>query len=812
MNHGIYLLKQAWEGLRESKGFLVAIVTTLGITLGALLCILTLAYVVILKPLPYPEQQKLFMVESVVVDKNRGKLANAYEYPSLIRLFDNQTVFSDTALVSFESGIVGSLPSQPSVTNAFVTPGWFSLLGVNSMTMGRVFEDTEKKDSYNAAAILSYELWQREFNGDSDILGQAITVDNTDYRVVGVLGKDFIEPGIRGVGEKTDVFLSWDYNRENQSDMRESFGSFARNLRFMGKLDSDLSISQVEQTLTGPFNSHWQENVTEISGLKDWSVKIELKPLKDVVLGDSKQTITLLLAGVVSLVLIAIANIANLFMSRTVEQQRELAIKAAVGASKRQIFQSLLTQSGLVVGVSVIVGVVIASLGFWFLQQYLAQSLPRVDELSINAFTLCSAFLVIVMLGGLFARISSGMINYSALNMTLQSSGKGTGIQVSQTVRQLLIISQVSLVILLVFISMVLLKDSLKVINQPLGFSTESVSTLTVKVNSANSLSEEERKSLMMELKKELLALPQVEDVSQSVLPLRGSRRITVGTDEEELSLVETKYIDDNYFQLIDQPLIEGDYFSEADFQDENKVIIINDVYANQLRANGSAQGSVIGTKLFTVVEWRTVIGVVKSAKMSTDSDVPVRAYIPSEESTPQFLIKLKPQQSLSREVIANTLQNVNRQFFVSVLEPLNAQRDRMLFSQYITAITSAVLAALTFFLAAIGLHGILSYTIQMRRFELGTRLAIGAKRGDIVSLIIKDNAISVIIGFVISVIAMLGLYLGFSDALTEYVNSQLFLVFFGTILLISIMVLFACYWPLRSIINNRPFRSLRGN
>jgi ABC-type antimicrobial peptide transport system permease subunit len=157
-------------------------------------------------------------------------------------------------------------------------------------------------------------------------------------------------------------------------------------------------------------------------------------------------------------------------------------------------------------------------------------------------------------------------------------------------------------------------------------------------------------------------------------------------------------------------------------------------------------------------------------------------------------------------------VQDVSRQFFVHRLETLNEQRDKLLFTHYTTAITTAVLAVLTFFLATIGLYGVLSYATKMRRFELGTRIAIGAKRKDIINLIIKDNAGAVGIGFVISLITLLGLAIGFSDALASYINLQLISLFSITLLLISVMSLFTCYWPLRAIINKPVIHSLRGS
>jgi predicted permease len=803
MSYFFYLLKQAWAGLIVKKGFLVTVVTTLGITLGALLCILTLAYVVISKPLPYPEQEHLYQVKGVLVEKTGEEVyRGVFSYPSLIHLYEKQTQFSQFALVSYENRILSSLPTQPAIESTFVTPDWFSLLGIK-MALGRAFEETENKGSYHPAAILSYEFWQTEFNGNISILGQTVAIDETNFRVVGVVAESFIEPQLFGFGIKTDIFLPWDYNGFNIDSLRGSFGNYSQRHSFVGKLDNRLSAAQTEQALTILSSSYWRENVSE----ETEDLKIELQSFKQAILGDSQNTVLLLVSGVIGLLLIACTNITNIFMSRTADQQRQLAIQAALGANKGHIFQTLCAQSGIVVFISAVLALVIASGGFWVLQQYLAQQLPRVDELAINTFTLGSALVIILLLGIFFARISANMINYRALNTALQSSGKGTGIQVSKAVRQWLVISQVTVATLLVFVNISLLKDSLNVINKPLGLEINNTAYLRIKVS--GTLSEEEEQSLSLELKNKLLALPQVADVAQAPSPLgyHGFRPLTSEVTGERLH-VKSKYVDDRYFQITGQTLIEGDFFSEADFKDRNQLIIINDVYAAKLAPHGSA----LGIKLRIFNDVLTVSGVVKSTKMPTETDVPMRSYQINSWAWSQFVIKLKPQQTLSREFMVTIAQEVSPQFLVHVLETLNEQRDRLLFTQYTTAITSAVLAILTFFLAAIGLYGILSYATQMRRFELGTRMAIGAKRKDLVRLIVKDNAWVITIGMATSMLVMLLLYIGYQDQLSAYIGVELFGMFTLTICAIGALSLFACYWPLRRYINHPAIHSLRGS
>ncbi|MFT4926888.1 MAG: putative permease [Phenylobacterium sp.] len=803
-----YQLKQAWVGLRKKGGFVATVVTTMGITLGALLCILTLAYVMLGKPLPYPEQDKLYQVDSVFSNA-KGKIQGiAYTYPGLIHLYDNQELFGVSALVYYGQDVLTSQSTQPTMNTTYVTPGWFKLLDAK-MAMGRAFDETEAKNTNNPVAVMSFNTWQDEFGGDADILSQKINFSGTSFNIVGVLAESYVEPQLNEVGVKSNVFLPWDFNQASERQ-RESWGNISTSQRFVGKLTSNMNVEQVEQTLTILVHDTWTERVFDVAFFKGWSIKVQLLSFKTAILGDAEDTVMLLLAGVIGLVLVACANISNLFMSRTAEQQRQLAIHAAVGATKKQLFKTLFAETGLLMFVSVVFALVIANVGFYLLQHYLAERLPRVDELAINGLTLGAAVLIGLLLGLFFARLSASMINYKALNSTLQSSGKGTGVQVSHKVRRLLIISQVAIVTTLVFANISLLRDALKTIDAPLGFNTDNISTVELSISAPSFPPDEEMIPLVNELKRKLLEEPEVQSVSLAGSPVNGGNILAQVVDgPEERLVVETRRVDDQYFQMIEQPLIEGDYFSAADIKDKNDLIIVNHVYAEKLLADGI---KALGSKIKMNEQVFTISGVVKGVKRPAATEIPMRAYIPTRLSASSMLVKFTDNQVMSRERVVSIIAQVNSQFSLFHMDSVNDRRAQLLFTQYVTAVTSAVLAMLTFFLAAVGLYGILSYGTQMRRFELGTRLAIGAKRKDLIAMIIKDNTAAVLIGIVVSLVVLLIAYIGFSEALANYVGVQMIGIFVVTLALISTMALFACYWPLRPFINYPAIHSLRGS
>lgn len=808
MNQFIYQQKQAWASLKKKGAFVATVVATMGTTLGALLCILTLAYLLILQPLPYPEQNRLYDVVHAIGDKTGETNAQSFTYPGLIHLYKNQNVFDQAALINYGQDVLTSLPNQPTLNTGYATPEWFELLDA-PMQLGRIFEATEALDTYNPVAILTYSLWQKEFAGRADILDSKVSFSGVSYRVIGVLAKNFIEPQIKATGMTSDIWFPWDYNLDVR--MKERWGNISSSLTMVGKLKPTLTASQAEQTITPLVNDTWVENVVSIPFFKGWAINMELKSLQTVILGDSQNTVYLLLAGVLGLVLIAFANIANLFMSRTAEQQRQLAIYAALGAKKSHLFKALLAESGVLMFMSIILALAIAACGFFVLQTQLASVLPRVNELSFNFITFTAALCLALLFALLFAFLSSKMINYRALNSILQSSGKGTGVQVSKRFRQALIVSQVAIATLLVFVNISLFREAVNTINQPTGFNVDNMTQVVLSVSAPQMPPSEEVEPVMIELKKTLIELPQVEEISQtsSVLGGFGLWALTAVASNENFT-PESKGASANYFSMIGQILLEGDFFSAADIKDRNRVMIVNDVFAKRLNPAGSAIGMQISSG--GPDDAFTVIGVVKGISMPGTTDIPMRVYTPSGLATTQMTLKLKPGFTISREEVVSAITSVSSLYALFSLDVLDDIQQQRLFTQYATAVTTAVLTMITLFLASIGLYGILSYGTQMRRFELGTRMALGAKRKQLVGLIVRDNAWVIALGIGFSVVLMLLIYIGFEEIVAAYLGLELLAVFSVTVIVISLLSLFACYWPLRQYINQPAIHSLRGS
>jgi predicted permease len=808
--------KQAWISLKKQPGFVLTVLLTMGITLGALLCAITLNYLLLVKPLPYPEQDRIFVAEHRVFSAEKQYMGPFASYPGLVHLYKSKEAFEQASIMIYGQDVITSHNNQPLVNTVYVTPELHQILSP-PMTMGRMFEASEAIDTNNPVAMLSYNTWQIEYNGSEDILEQKINLSGVSYRIVGVLGKDFVEPEIAKTGRETQVWMPWDYN-QTEKGQRQDYGAVNGNYKFIGLLKKNVNQSQAQQILTPLMNNRWQEGVAHIGFFKGWSVVMNILPLKEVIVGQSDSIAVMFLAGMIGLALIAGVNISNLFMVRIAQKQRQMAIQAAIGATKKHLFKAIFAETSLLMFISTVLALVLANIGFYIMQKYLGTVLPRVNELDFNYINVGCAVLISIVIALIFAKLSSRMINYHALNTSLQSSGKGSGLQVSKKTRQVLIASQVALATILVFANFTVLKDAVKTIYAPIGFETNNISTLILNFSSTNSPSQEEAIPLMAEIMEKIKALPQVESLSQSHSPLNGywSRALT-NVSNNELYTPYFKDIDHRYFNMFEQQLVQGDNFSQVDYRDGNNVMIVNQAFAKELKVDGDALGLKISTEGLGTFK---IIGIVKGINLrdqySLGGDIKGKAvprvYVPRGLGGQIFMLKFKPGQSVSRQQLGKLLAEVDSRYSVYSFKTLSDTITQNLHSEITIAVTTTVLASFIFLLAAIGLYGILSYGTQLRHFELGARMAIGATRKHLVFMIITDNTKPVLAGFIGSIVLFSLAYISLNDYIHQFLYWQVLPILLATLILIILVTLFSCYWPLRQYINRRPIFSLRGS
>ncbi|WP_448546543.1 ABC transporter permease [Thalassotalea fusca] len=796
--------QQSWASLKKTPVFVGTVLATLGTTIGALLVVITLAYLLLLEPLPYPDQERLVRVDHALFNENNINNLTAFTYPGLIHLYKNQNVFDQASLINYENDVLLSSIAQPLVNTAYVTPEWFSLLNA-SLVLGRGFEPSEGLNTHNPVVVLSYETWKNEYQFDQDIVGKKVTIKGKSFSIIGVMDKSFIEPRIYS-NSTTAIWLPWDFN--SNAMLANKWGHIRPNLTFIGKLKTNVSFAQAEQSISNLVNDIWQQNVADISLFDGWQIQMHIRSLHEIILGDTDQTAYLLLCAILGLLIIACTNIANLFMSRVSEQKRNYAIRAAVGAKSNHIFNHFFTESILLMFFSTVIGLLVASTGIWLTKEVLMSTLPRIEELSINDVTLVSAVISVLLLATFFAWVCNKMIDRKHLITQLHTGGKGTSKQVSKLVRNAFLAAQVTIASVIVFASMNVFDNSLAKIIQPLNFSTNNNSHMVL--SSPRDLSTDERKATMLEMIEKLKRLPSVTSISQSNSPLIATGQAAfITADTNSRYTVENRRVDDKYFKLIQQPLLEGRYFNYSDIKDQNPVIIINQSFAKHIAPDKSAVGMTLSTPNNQSL---TIIGVVKGIVIPGSSNVPMRSYRPATLSSATLLLSTQENQELARSELLNLIQETAPNWTLFDYTPLKKIHDQLLFTKVSAAVSSLIIATFTLFLSGVGIYGLVNHNTRLRQFELGIHLAIGAKKRDVVNLVLSDNMRPIYLGMFTSAIIMLVTinYLNFGS------DSGLHLDFLISITLtftfILTMSLLACYLPLRKYINTRPINNLRSS
>lgn len=812
INSTLYELKQAYRGLKQKPLFVFSVVSTMSIALSALIGVCTLAYLLFIKPLPYPDSAQLVSVSPTLYSHQNKRQENGFSYPLLMQIYNHQQLLSNVSLVAYGFDILTSVNSQPRKNVTSVTTRWFSLLGAK-FALGRGFENTEDINSYNPVVVISYQTWLQEFNLDKNILKKHLTLGSKKYSIIGVLAKSFNEPQLRETSLNTDIWLPWDFN--SYSFASSKWHQFYRNLHLIAKLSEQISYPQANQKMTLLVDKLWVENVKTEPLYKGSQYKIRIQKLNDIISKNSQYKIWFLFIGALALVIIASTNLMNLFFARTAQKQHQLSVYAAIGAKKNQLTQLLFIEIFILMILSTLLSLAVTYFNLSLIAQHLTAYFPRMNELKLNVISVVSALICALLLALLFTHTCTRIINYKALNSSLQSSGKNSNIQVSKKLRYGLIISQVMVISAILFINISLLKQANNTLKIDLGFNSNNVSDLRLYHLAFSSTNSIQRQREIDQIVEQLKLQSQIIAVSQSssLIESASLQSITWANNLHTQTVLSSS-IDQNYFKLFQRRLLAGDDFSIPNIKENNNVIIVNKSLAKQLVLNNKKMNTVIGMKIMIGSKNDIFIikGIVEDALEPNQTKPLARFYQPSGQGIAQLLIKFTPQQSLSREKIAAIIKQVSSKFVIFSYQSLNAMKKQRLFTTTITAYSTAAVAIICFLLATIGLYGISSYNTQVRRFEIGTRMAIGAKKNDLIKQFLNESAKPYLIGIFLSLLLIFVMYLGWGNQLNVEIGVTTSWVSLFVILLLSLIFFFASYIPLRQYMKKPAIYSLRGS
>ena len=807
MSRFIIELKQAIVSLSAKLHFSTTVVITLSLTMGMLIAVFNLNYLLIAKPLPYPDEERLVTVwvETHHLPSNRFR---DYNTPlGLTELYKKQDVLAAQALIYQGQGMLTNHPEQPNLPVAYITHEYLSLLGAD-YALGQGFDLKHNLDDKIPEVVISYDAWRQWFKKADNIVGQVAQIGDIQFKVIGVLSENFVEFRRRPELNSPQIWLPWRYLPLDMTPWNNAFSS----LGSIAKVPVDKTITDVEGSLSAVLQAHFQKEIASQVFFKDTTVSIKTTPLKDKIIGDNKKIGYLLLAAALALLLIACANIVNLFLSRAIEKSRTLAIQAAIGAKPKHIFITLFAESFILTSIAMLLGLIVCAWCFELLRGLAENQLPRLSELTIDGITIAFAIGLSVILALLFSFLSARVLNYQQLKTQLQSSGKGSGLQISNRSRNSLVIAQVALTSLMLIATSMLIDKSLQTIQHPLGFNNQDVVTFELELGNQYS-SSDEKKSLLNNISAELKLLPQVEDVARAIIPpIRVGNFAMSLRDENEndIGAYQINRVDSNYFDVIGLPLLHGktfDQFLDNTEANINEIILSEsaakaifgstDVIGKNLKSAGNTPLKVIG-----------VVGDIFNPYKSKESKG-MKIYLDYATWKIRLMIKPTANAQLTRQQLNNAIANVAPGVIVKDLTTLDDIYQNLLFKHKLIAWFVFGLSMLALVLAGAGIYGVLSYSTQMRRYELGVRMSLGAKTHTVIQMVMKDNILPIAIGIVVSLFVGLLIYAFARQHIEGLLQPELLSVSIATGIMVLIAML-ACYIPVVKIVAHDPIKALR--
>ncbi|HEY0923190.1 ABC transporter permease [Rheinheimera pacifica] len=755
-------LSTALYALSKAKGYALTVILTLGLTLGSLIAMFNLNYQILAAPLPYADEEQLVVGSTAWLDKDGNVMYQRIMPKVILQLYNRPSdKLSDQALFgySFDSMTLRDLPDTPQIQIGYATPGYMRMYQM-PIQHGRAFTADEELGSHNAVAVLSEKTWRTYYNADPAMLGRRIRIGSTDFTVVGIADAAFSEPRFIGPARSNDVWLPWDFNPYNQMANTNLAGWHFH----LAKLKHEADRLAFEQELRPQIDNLFQEAIVALPSQAGRSVQFNAEPLRLVLEGDSSGRTLWMLAGSLLLLLIAAANITNLLLSRAAKQQRSMSIQAALGAQRHHLLSQIFAELTWLMLAALLLALLVAQGAYALLQAYAADTLPRLSELGFAWPVLLFSLLATLLLALLFAFLISRQINYRALQQHLQSSGKGSGVQISNRTRQLLIATQSALAALLLVCSAQVLLQSVTQLRQQVGFSSEQRYQITIDDTTPrpdSNLSQEQQQAARRQRKEELMQVrdllqqhPAVQQASVSNYPpisfdgVYGSATYVPDLNNLTDILASRVVTTDQYFlPLFDIPLLQGRNFTAQEVASQALVVIVNQALAQKLRPDGD----VVGQRLYSQggVFTYEIIGVSANHNLPDEwsAEEPNRSYLPRNLiSGTSLLLQLKPGMQVDKTALNQLMSQVSAHFRTAEIYSIEDNVTRVLLSNY---------------LAAIGIYGVLSYSVQLRRFELGVRMAIGARPGTILRQLLGENLKPVLAGLALAALMLAALWLG---------------------------------------------------
>ena len=797
--------------LAKHKAFTSIAVITLALGIGANTAIFSVVNELLLQPLPFRDADRVVMLWEV---SSEGRHQNSTSRANFRSWRDQSTSYQQLAAFTDQRVNLTGIGEPEELSGQLATPELFKVLGVDPL-LGRTFLPEDAEPGKDDVTVLSYGLWQRRFGGQPNVVGQAITLNDQKFTVIGVMPPSFqfYVQQRSGTGRPAELWTILPMPTGSGANERGRF------LATVARLKDGVTVDRAAAELR---TIHARLSETEPQFNKNWSA--EVLPLREQFFGNVRRPLWLMLGAVGFVLLIACANVANLLLSLATSREKEIALRAALGARRSRIVRQLLTESLLLALLGSALGFGFAWLGIKALLLISPKDLVNLKSVGLNVTVLFWTLGISVLTGIIFGLAPALHVSRLNLNDSLKEGGKSEASQASgsRRLRSALVVSEIALAVVLLASAGLLIKSFIRLQQVDRGFNTDNVLTMVIRIPTTRYKEDAQFVNFFGQVLERVRHLPTVRSAGMvNYLPLYGGLGSAtgfkiVGQPEPppgQGPSCDVRVADSGYFQTMGIPLLRGRYFSDAEQREPKRVILINEALARTYFAGQDPLGQRLDVEMFDKPTPAEIIGVVGNVRYdSLIDESPPAVYFTHPDLTYSFMtlvIRTDGEPSAIAPAVQREIHSLEPNQPVSDVRTMNRVMSEWVARSRFNTLLLGLFAGLATLLSAVGIFGVMNYSVALRTREIGLRLAVGAQPRQVLLLVLKQGFWLTIIGVV------LGLAAAF--ALTRLLSGLLFgvaaidVTTFATIsLLLVIVSLLACYLPARRAMRIDPLSALR--
>ncbi len=810
-------IRYATRRLGRSPGFSIVAGMTLALGIGATTAIFTLVYDVMLRPLPFAQADRLVTMEEIAVE-----WSNIYPtLPVSANHFtfwqQNNRSFDAMAVMQQGSAPLGGAgrPLQVGVLSA--TPGIFSVLQVQP-SLGRAFTASEAQPGHDHVAVLMYDLWREQFGGDRHILGETLRLNGFPYTVIGVMPQSFHMPPVQtlvttdnanrplSVGLLEPLAFSQERLAEQMGDLNY-FG--------LARLRPGVSVAAA----TADLNALQHTISVNLPADEKATLSAVLTPFQQQLVGNNRKPLMILLAAVAGLLLVGCVNVTNLLLARGVGRKQQMAVAAALGASRAEMVRMALGETVVLATAGGGLGILLATGIVPAIQRYLPAALDFRGPLHLD-WTGAGCALILAVLATLLAGTAPAlMVSRTAPQEVLHSESRlASESRASRRMRRVLVGIEVAVSVALVLMTGLLIASLVKLMNVNRGFSAERTMTAMIDLPTESYRDDEHRAAFYRDVLERMDRLPGVErSAITSVLPLKGDSwgdmaRVAGDTRPvTQLPLESFRWVSPEYFSAIHLPLVSGQFFSQSDWG--KNLALVSETTAKTLWPGQNPVGQRFSRGDRTKEKAFTVVGIVANARtISLAKPDPMLIYVPYWyrcEQTAGLVVRTRQEPSAMADAIRQTIWSVDRDVPVPVIRALGGVVADSVANQRFEMDLLLLFAVSALFLAGLGIYGVITYSVVQRHREIGLRIALGAQRAEVYRLVLRDGLLPVAAGALAGVALALGSARMISSLLFE-VSPYNPALAAGAVCVLLAVGITACLLPARRAASVEPMEALR--